>query len=113
MTQGIDLTSRRELLRLSLFGATGLLAAAVPARLLAADRTPPQTEGPFHPTAVVGGVVVDERIAPVLDRNTDLTKVDGQPGTALGQILYVRGTVEDKDGHPVPDATVEIWQACA
>lgn len=105
-----DLLDRRQLLRASLLGA-GFLAAGA-SRVLAADPTPGQVEGPFHPTQVVGGSLVDLRVLRTLDRNTDLTAVDGQPGRARGQLLYVSGAVRDEGDRPVSGATVEIWQAC-
>ena len=43
----------------------------------------------------------------------DLTTVRGRNGRAQGQLIYVLGTVLDENCQPVPQALVEIWQACA
>jgi protocatechuate 3,4-dioxygenase beta subunit len=107
------LVSRREALRLSVIGAGGILAA--PSLVLAGadcDRTTPQTEGPFHPAPRVDGVVEDHRILKMLDKNTDLTFVNGGAQKAAGQVLYIFGTVTDEECAPLADARVEIWQAC-
>src|SRR4051812_30747563 len=82
MTNTNDLLGRRELLRTSLLGAGALLLTSG-ASLLAADKTPAQDEGPFHPTQ--GSV--DLRVLKYLDKNTDLTVVDGQTGKATGTVL--------------------------
>ena len=63
--------------------------------------TPPQTQGPFYP------------VADQPDKDTDLTQVTGKTGKALGQVVVIRGNVEDTACRPVSGALVEIWQACA
>jgi len=55
--------------------------------------------GPFYPV-----------IKP-LDQDADLTVIQGKPGRAQGQVIYVTGQVLDLKGQPVPGAEVEIWQA--
>ncbi len=55
--------------------------------------------GPFYPV-----------IKPV-DRDADLTVIQGKPGRAQGQVIYVVGRVLNLKGEPVPGAEVEIWQA--
>ena len=55
--------------------------------------------GPFYPV-----------IKPV-DRDVDLTVIQGKTGRAQGQIIYVLGTVLTLEGKPVPGAEIEIWQA--
>src|SRR4051812_15985132 len=107
MNGKIELVGRREVLRASLLGAGALLLGSG-AKLLAADPTPAEGEGPFHPTQ--GSV--DLRLLKYLDKNTDLTVVDGQQGKATGQVVYVFGKVIDKADAPLAGATVEIWQAC-
>jgi protocatechuate 3,4-dioxygenase beta subunit len=85
-------------------GAAGILAAASPVtRALAATcgLTPPQTPGPFYPGESRFGT------------DTDLTRVAGSSGRALGQVIYLRGRVVDAQCRPVSGANVEIWQACA
>ncbi len=68
--------------------------------LLAADdlvRTPAQTEGPFYPNRLP------------LDTDNDLLIIND--GTlALGDVTHLTGRILDKDGTPVRNATVEIWQ---
>lgn len=102
--------SRRELLRASLLSAGGvlLLAGAAAPLAWACDETPDQTEGPFYPDRGP----VDVRLLKLLDKNNDLTFVDGRNGHARGQLLYVFGTVFDDACRPVANASVEIWQAC-
>lgn len=41
----------------------------------------------------------------------DLTRVEGRPGTARGQIIHVSGRVLNRAGEPVRGASLEIWQA--
>ena len=102
---------RRALLRTSLIAAGGVL---LPLReLLAGLPTPPQVAGPFHPTQGTGAREVDFRLLRTLDKNTDLTRVDGQTKRATGQVLDVLGTVTDERDVPIAGATVEVWQACA
>ena len=105
--------SRRRLLQLSLGGAAGLLASPA----LAADPTPVQPEGPFHPLGRVRGadgaiVTQDRRLLPYLDQDSDLTFVNDQPGTAIGTQLILTGVVRDENEVPLAGAEVEIWQAC-
>jgi protocatechuate 3,4-dioxygenase beta subunit len=45
------------------------------------------------------------------DHDVDLTKIDGQPGIAVGQIITVFGRITDKNCNPVRSAIVEIWSA--
>ena len=61
--------------------------------------TPPQAEGPFYP------------VTKPRDPDSDLTFIQGKPGKAQGQIIYVTGRVFNQQGRPVEDAKVEIWQA--
>ena len=94
--------SRRQMLR-ALLVTAGTLASST---VLAAVRdlcllTPPQTEGPYYP--------VHDR----LDKNNDLTRVEGQSGRAVGQLIYVRGRVRDAACRSIEGALVEIWQASA
>ena len=93
--------SRRHLLGASL--ATGGLVAVGSSKALAAlaVATPPQTLGPFYPL-----------IKP-LDQDADLTRVEGAQGAARGEPIEVVGRVIERDGRPVGDAMVEIWQCNA
>lgn len=60
--------------------------------------TPSQTEGPFYPPE-----------KPV-DRDADLTVVEGGPGPAAGKLLIIDGVLLYENGEPVAGAVVEIWQ---
>jgi protocatechuate 3,4-dioxygenase beta subunit len=81
--------------------ALGAASLALP-RLFAADpervRTPAQTEGPFYPTKL-----------PV-DTDNDLIIVNDSGTLAGGEITHLSGRILDKDGSPVRNALVEIWQ---
>ena len=57
-----------------------------------------QILGPFHPL-----------IKP--SKGGDLTRVDGRPAQAEGQLIYLGGRVLDRSGSPVCGAKLEIWQA--
>lgn len=63
--------------------------------------TPEEIEGPFYP------------LTPQKDRDFDLTYIEGRSGKALGQVIYIEGTVTDIHGQPIEDATVDLWQANA
>lgn len=85
------------------YGITGittlLLPPACATELL--QPTPAETEGPFYP------------LKAQKDRDFDLTRVEGQNGTAQGAIIFVEGRVLDTTGNPLADATVDLWQANA
>jgi protocatechuate 3,4-dioxygenase beta subunit len=80
--------------------ATGAAFFATHGLLSAADllRTPAQTEGPFYPNKLP------------LDTDNDLLIINDSTTQALGDITHLTGRILDKDGHPVKNATVEIWQ---
>ncbi len=63
--------------------------------------TPRQTAGPFYPETIP------------LDSDNDLVQVKGKNAIAKGTITNVYGHVLDRQGEPVTDATVEIWQCDA
>ncbi len=63
--------------------------------------TPPQTMGPFYP------------LTKPLDRDADLTHVEGAAGRASGAVIDVIGRVVGRDGRAVQSALVEIWQCNA
>jgi protocatechuate 3,4-dioxygenase beta subunit len=65
--------------------------------------TPPQTEGPYYPPKAQ----MDAQV----DKDNDLTQVQGDPGRPKGQLLYVKGRVRDANCRAIAAATVEIWQA--
>jgi protocatechuate 3,4-dioxygenase beta subunit len=61
-------------------------------------RTPAQTEGPFYPNKLP------------LDTDNDLIIVNDSVTPAVGEITHLTGRILDKDGKPVRNALVEIWQ---
>lgn len=60
--------------------------------------TSPQILGPFYPLGEPS-------------KGGDLTRVEGRPGQAEGQVIYLGGRVLNRDGEPVKGAKLEIWQA--
>ena len=58
-----------------------------------------QILGPFYPVHATPS------------KGGDLTRVDGRPGHADGQVIYLGGRVLDRDGNPVRQGKIEIWQA--
>ncbi len=61
--------------------------------------TPAQTEGPFYPKK-------DQ-----LDKDADMTRVEGRTDAALGDVIRLNGTVIDDSLTPVAGAIVDAWQA--
>lgn len=72
-----------------------------PKLLQAAEPTPLETEGPFYP-------VLAQK-----DKDFDLTRIEGQQGSAEGNVIFIEGQVTDTNGRPLEDATVDLWQANA
>ncbi len=80
--------------------------------------TPRQSLGPFFPD---DGDEVDairenpDSNLPISQANDqDLTFVKGRKGTALGQVIHLRGQVLNaKTGQPVPNAILIMWSASA
>ncbi|MEM7747233.1 MAG: protocatechuate 3,4-dioxygenase [Pseudomonadota bacterium] len=60
--------------------------------------TSPQILGPFYPLGEPS-------------KGGDLTRVNGRPGKAEGQVIYLGGRVLNREGEPVKGAKLEIWQA--
>lgn len=108
--------SRRGFLKTGLFGSAGAIGAltflrSAPSmaqaghqggleRSLQCAATPVQPEGPFYP------------INDQLDKDSDLTLVQGGRAAAKGRMIYVMGRVTDEACAPVAGVLVEIWQAC-
>lgn len=78
-----------------------------PAVMLAAKcaPTPAQTEGPFYPPP--------SQLAAQVDKDNDLTRLQGRSGRVNGQVIYILGQVRDEECRPIESAAVEIWQAGA
>lgn len=87
-------TTRRRFL----IGTAALAAAAaVPRLAAAAAATPRQPTGPFYPEELP------------LDDDNDLVHIgDGQ--TAQGRLTDLSGRLLDRNGRPLPDVRIEIWQ---
>lgn len=96
-------TRRRTLLAVLALGGAGLMATRATA--LAADAariaTPPNALGPFYPAQKPD------------DSDADLTIIAGHTQRASGTPLYTSGRVLDLQGRPLPDTSIEIWQANA
>ncbi len=90
-----------KLTRRAMLGSGAAMGASLASGVHADEVTPAQPEGPFYPTLMQA------------DRDADLTRVDGQSGIALGEIVDVSGIVTDLDGVPIEGAIVDIWQANA
>ena len=90
-----DLSDRRRLLKT----AVASLAVGVSSNSLAMMAlTPRAAAGPFYPDLEL------------LDDDNDLTRVKGIAGTAQGEITDLTGRILDRNGAPIKDAQVEIWQ---
>jgi len=93
--------SRRNFLTngLKLGGGLTALLSGTPALAELCGITIPQQEGPYYPEGD-------------LDRDADLVQLKPGGPLAKGTIIRVVGTVTDEDCRAIPDALVEIWQAC-
>jgi protocatechuate 3,4-dioxygenase beta subunit len=91
---------RRSFIGYGIAGITAMLSPFARATELF-HPTPAETEGPFYP------------VRAQKDRDFDLTRVEGQTGSAQGTVIFVEGRVLDTSGNPVSDATVDLWQTNA
>ena len=89
--------SRRDVTKQ--IGIAASISLLGPGITRAAALTPRQTEGPFYP--------IDEQV----DKDMDLTLIDGHSEIAEGETILVRGCVLDTGGQPLDDVLVDIWQA--
>lgn len=104
-----DLKTRRSVITQTSAIALGLGAtAAFSGRTQSAranapiQPTPEQTSGPFYP-------VEDQ-----LDKDADMTRVDGKLETAKGfEFVLVGQLISASTGLPIAGALIEFWQACA
>ena len=94
--------SRREFL-VGVVAVSGFVVAdptlAASAQEAELQLTPPQTMGPFYP------------VTRPVDRDADLTLIQGKPGSAEGKIIHLMGRVLTSAGEPVRGAKIELWQA--
>lgn len=67
-------------------------------------------EAALHPTAFsdMGPFYPIQRLT---EQDADLTWLKGHKSRAIGQVIEVSGRVLDRYGHPVRNATLEVWQA--
>jgi protocatechuate 3,4-dioxygenase beta subunit len=94
--------TRREVIKCAI--ATAGLAALDPLAFAFGEprpATPALTLGPFYP------------LTKPLDKDADLTLIAGKRGHAHGQLIHVVGRVVNRNGDPVRNAKVELWQANA
>lgn len=96
------MTDNNKLNRRSLLTAgAGMAATAMTATAMAklTPVTPANPEGPFYPKHQQ------------VDKDTDLTLIEGHTDRAQGKVIRVTGQVLDDQGKPVEGALVDIWQA--
>ncbi len=92
--------SRRQILQMGLgFGGLAILGSTGFAQTTERLVTPEVGMGPFYP------------VLKPLDKDADLTSINGKKGVAAGTIVHVVGRVSDMKGNPVKGAKIEIWQA--
>ena len=95
-------TDRRAALKQVGLASFGAILAGTVAKAAGRIPTPAQTEGPFYP------------VQGQLDKDADLTHVEGHTKDALGTVVFLSGQVLDADTQaPIAGALVEFWQACA
>lgn len=63
--------------------------------------TPSQQEGPYY------------TVEKPADRDNDLTVLEGATDAPAGEIVEFGGILYDRNGRPIPNATIEIWQTDA
>jgi protocatechuate 3,4-dioxygenase beta subunit len=79
--------------------AGGLFFSAKGAFAQALTLTPAQTEGPYYPNVLP------------LDRDNDLLLINDSITPGVGTISWLSGRVLDRNGNPIRNAKIEIWQA--
>jgi len=89
--------NRRKLLRALMIAFPGLAAPGAFAEAL--TLTPHQTEGPYFPDKLP------------LDQDNDLVRLSDRTSNALGTVTNISGRILDRDGKPLKNALVELWQA--
>ena len=91
--------NRRNLIRNSLIGA-GAISMSFKAWANSCSFTAAQPEGPFFPEN-------DQK-----DKDNDLTHISGGHKKAVGEVVLMKGVVNNQDCKPIAGALVEIWLAC-
>lgn len=93
---------RRNFIKMGIFsGVTSVLTINSSLSKALGVPTPAEVEGPFYP-------VIDQQ-----DKDFDLTRIDGRQGVADGPHIIIKGRITDITGHPVENATIDLWQANA
>src|SRR5207248_9434874 len=96
--------ARRDFIGPGVAGVAGVLLARLwEPGVFAADlrrrvHTPELTEGPFYPDHLP------------LDTDTDLLIINDSITPAVGDVTHLSGRILDKNGEPVRNALMEIWQ---
>ncbi len=90
------LTPRRDFLRRMSWAAVLCTTPGLFAEQL--TLTPRQTEGPFYPDKLP------------LDTDNDLVVVNDSTTPAVGEVTWLGGRLLTRDGAPIRNATIEIWQ---
>ncbi len=96
MKPSLPRLSRREFFGATAVGAGMLWAPGAFADQL--EKTIPQTEGPFYPDKLP------------LDTDNDLLIVNDAITPAVGEVTHLTGRILDRQGNPIRNALVEIWQ---
>ncbi|MCH7904311.1 MAG: intradiol ring-cleavage dioxygenase [Armatimonadetes bacterium] len=124
LTEQDRATRRQFLLRVALFGAGIVGAKSVAAQLLTDPELAYRVAGEMLDDPLVREALTDElRLTPhltegpffpyrymPLDKDNDLVRLGDSTIDALGEILNLRGKVLTKNGEPVPNAEVHLWQ---
>lgn len=96
-----SILSRRNMLRSALaLSTTALLARGAFAEQL--YQTPTVEEGPFYPYGKLP-----------LDSDNDLIILNNSTTPAIGEVSHLGGRLLDRNGNPIKDALIEIWQCDA
>jgi protocatechuate 3,4-dioxygenase beta subunit len=91
--------TRRKFIQQVALSASALAVPGVMAEELTV--TPRQTAGPFYPDNLP------------LDTDNDLVVINNSLNPGVGEITHLTGRVLDKNGEPIRNAMVEIWQVDA
>ena len=97
------INSRRIFLKNSLALGTLLVSSLYKPSIGYSDCTlsPKESSGPFYPLSFP------------IDQDNDLTYLNNKSLSAEGEIIYIKGLVQNESCEPISNALVEIWQACS